>query len=208
MSKVAIGWKFWILWVLVCIGGGFGCFILSLVILTHNPSSLVAIPSLCIVGVLWGVSKYLILSNHTPKINGSWILLSAASIVSIPFIAVYILKVMDGNLAWAVSVAIGAIFPYLVLKQHFLRASGWILANGVGIAISMATVKVVFKAVSEALAFLDKPPGDSGGGFGSALYIPPGDIVGFVVSLIVALAIYGAITCGTLIWLLRNPRRK
>ncbi len=144
MPNVAIGWKFWILWVLVCIGGGFGCFILSLVILTHNPSSLVAIPSLIIVGVLWGILQYLILSNHTPKINGSWILLSAASIFSIPFIAVYILKVLDGNLAWAVSVAIGAIFPYFVLKQHFLRASGWILANGVGVAISIATVEIVF----------------------------------------------------------------
>lgn len=200
MSNIAIAWKFWILWVLVCVGGRVGCFIVSLVILTCNPSSLVAIPSLCIVGVLWGILQYLILSNHTPKINGSWILLSAASIVSIPYIAVYILKVLDGNLAWAVSVAIGAIFPYLVLRQHFLRASSWILASGVSVAISMTIGEFLNGVVAKAI--IGQPAtGDSGL---SAMAKVLEKIVGGAVGL----AIYGAITGGTLVWLLRHPRRK
>ncbi len=36
MPNVAIGWKFWILWVLVCVGGGFGCFIVSVLALNNQ----------------------------------------------------------------------------------------------------------------------------------------------------------------------------
>lgn len=208
MSNIAIAWKFWILWVLICVWSGVAGLVLSFIILSSSPNNLGAIIALGLVGIIWGIQQYLVLKNYTLKINSTWVLVSAAGIIASLYVAQFVFAVLDKNLGWAVIGAVGAIFPYFVLRQHFLRASSWILANGVGVAVSIATVEIVFKVVSKALGFLDKPPGDSGGGFGSALYIPPGDIVGFVVSLIVALAIYGAITGGTLIWLLRHPRRK
>ena len=146
------------------------------------------------------------IKNYTLKIDSTWVLVSAANIFVMPFTALYILNVLNRNLGWAVIGAVAAIFPYFVLTQHFLRASSWILTNGVGVAVSVVTGEVVFKIVSEALAFLDKPPTGDGPMF--ALYVPPGYIIGFVTSGVVGLATYGAITGGTLVWLLRHPRRK
>ncbi|MBW4664453.1 MAG: hypothetical protein KME01_09670 [Chroococcus sp. CMT-3BRIN-NPC107] len=71
MPNVAIVWKFWILWVLVCVGGGFGCFILGLLIFTsRNQNSLGLFVGLSIVGILWATPQYLLLKNYTPKISG------------------------------------------------------------------------------------------------------------------------------------------
>lgn len=206
MSDVAIGWKFWLLWVLVCIGGGFGCFILGfLIFTTRNQNSLDAFVGLSMIGILWATPQYFLLKTYTPKINSIWILVSVAGIIASSVIAGYILKVLDRNLAWAVNAAMGAIFSYLVLKQHFLRASSWILANAVGVAMSIVAGEVVFKGMAKTI---ESPVTGSGGGLSSLAEATSVLFYSSLVTGVVTLAIYGAITGGTLVWLLRHPRRK
>lgn len=206
MSNVAIGWKFWLLWVLICIGGAIGCFIVGLLAL-NNQSGLGAFVGLSIVGIVWATPQYLLLKHYTPKINGVWVLVSAAGVIASSVIAVYILKALDKNLGWAVIGAVAAIFPYLVLRQHFLRASIWILANGVSVAISIAVGEVAFEVVSKAMES-QSPPLGSGGGLSAFAEAASVLIYSSLVTGFVALAIYGAITGGTLVWLSRHPRQK
>jgi hypothetical protein len=98
-------------------------------------------------------------------------------------------------------------FQYFVLRPHFLRASSWILANGVGVAVSVATGEVVFRVVSKAIE--SPPTGDAGDSRFSALAQATSVLLcSSLVTGVVSLAIYGAITGGALVWLLRHPRRK
>ncbi|WP_009632492.1 hypothetical protein [Synechocystis sp. PCC 7509] len=208
MSNIAIAWKFWILWVLVCIGGGIGCFILGfLIFTTRNQNSLGAFVGLSMIGILWATPQYLLLKNYTPKINGIWVLVSVAGTIASSVIAGYILKVLDRNLGWAVIGAVAAIFPYLVLRPHFLRASSWILANGVGLFISIVTGEVVFRVVSKAI---EQPPTGDAGDSGLSALAEATSVLFYssLVTGVVSLGTYGAITGGTLVWLLRHPRRK
>ncbi len=206
MSNIAIGWKFWLLWVLVCIGGGFGCFILGLLIF-RNQNILGTFVGLSIVGILWATPQYLLLKNYTPKINGIWILVSAAGIIASSVIANFVLSVLDRNLGWAVIGAVAAIFQYFVLRQHFLRSSGWIIVSGVGVAMSVAIGKIIFGVVSKTIES-QSPPLGSGGGLSALAQAISLLIYSSLVTGVVGLAIYGAITGGTLVWLLRHPRRK
>ena len=191
MSSVAIAWKFWILWVLVCVGGGFGCFILGLLIFTsRNQNSLGLFVGLSIVGILWATPQYLLIKNYTP-INGIWVLVSAAGIVASLYIAQFVFAVLDRNLGLAIIGAVAAIFPYFVLRPHFLRASSWILANSVGVAISIATGEVVFRVVSKAIE--SPPTGDAGdSGFSALAQATSVLFYSSLVTGVVALAIYGA----------------
>ena len=98
MSKVAIALKLWILWVLVCVGGGFGCFILGLLIFTsRNQNSLGLFVGLSMVRILWATPQYLLLKNYTP-INGIWVLVSAAGILASLYIAQFVFA--GGTLVW------------------------------------------------------------------------------------------------------------
>ena len=207
MSNIAIAWKFWILWALVCVGGGFGCFILGLLIFTsRNQNSLGLFVGLSIVGILWATPQYLLLKNYTP-INGIWVLVTAAGMIASLYVAQFVFAVLNRNSGWAVIGAVAAMFQYFVLRPHFLRASSWILANGVGVAVSVATGEVVFRVVSKAIE--SPPTGDAGdSGFSALAQATSGLLCSSLVTGVLGLAIYGAITGGTLVWLLRHPRRK
>ncbi|PSB33827.1 hypothetical protein [Chlorogloea sp. CCALA 695] len=203
MSNVAIAWKFWILWVLVCFGSGFGCFILGLLIFTsRNQNSLSLFVGLSIVGILWVTPQYLLLKNYTP-INGIWVLVTAAGMIASLYVAQFVFAVLDRNLGWAVIGAVAAIFQYFVLRQHFLLSSAWILASGAGVAVSVATGEIVFRVVSKAI---ESPVTGSGGGLSALAEATSVLIYSSLVTGVVALAIYGAITGGALIWLLRTPK--
>ena len=140
------------------------------------------------------------------KIDSTWVLVSAAGIIASSIIAKFVLAVLDRNLGWAVIGAVAAIFQYFVLRQHFLQSSGWILANGLGVAaISVATGEVVFGVVAKAIK---SPVTGSGGGLSALAEATSVLFYSSLVTGIVGLAIYGAITGGTLVWLLRHPRRK
>ncbi|MBC6435883.1 hypothetical protein FM036_42770 [Nostoc sp. HG1] len=179
--------------------------VLSFIILSSSPNNLGAIIALCVVGIIWGIQQYLVLKNYTLKINSTWVLVSAAGIIASLYVAQFVFAVLDKNLGWAVIGAVGAIFLYFVLRQHFLRASSWILANGVCVAISVATGEIVFRVVSKAI---ESPVTGSGGGLSALAEATSVLIYSSLVTGVVALAIYRAITGGTLVWLLRHPRRK
>lgn len=55
MANVAIAWKFWILWVLVCVWSGVVGLVLSFIILSSSPNNLGVIITLGVVGIAWGI---------------------------------------------------------------------------------------------------------------------------------------------------------
>jgi len=206
MSNLGVGGKFWMAWVLVCIGGGFASFILGLIVFTRNQNVLSTVVGLSIVGILWGTPQYLLLKNYTAKINISWILVSVAGIIASLYVAVFIFAVLEKNISWALIGATGATFQYLVLRQHFSWSIVWIIANGVSVTVSRHIGEVVFKVVVKAIeGHRTGYIGDSGL---SALALSLSALVqgltvsGFIVS------IYGTITGGTLVWLVHNPSIK
>lgn len=207
MSSTQVGWKFWQEWVLVCTVGGIMGFVAGGSIFVVQRGTVVGTAmGWTVIGVFWGIAQYLALLQHLSRNNGSWVLASVVGVLISLAIAEPIFTYLGRNLGWAVIGAVGSIVQYLVLRQHFLWANRWLLASGVGVAIGMAVGEALARVVEKTV--IGQPAGGDSGLSAMARVMEKivGGLAGLAVGGAVGLAIYGIITGGVLVWLLRHPR--
>ncbi len=186
-ERAHVGWGFWLWWVLAStvgwvLGGEVG--VLSVWIV-----GLVGI----VVGL--GIAQWLVLRQHLSR-AGWWVLASTVGWVVGLVVGGSVNLVVGGavNLFVVVGlVGIGfgiGIAQWLVLRPHLSRAGWWVLASTVGLAVGGAVGVAVGGAVGIAV----------GGSISLA------SILSLVVGFPVSGAVYGAITGGAMVWLLRQPK--
>lgn len=208
MSNTQVAWKLWQEWVLACIAGGIGGLLIGgpiLVVLYRT--SLGTVTGWTVAGIFWGIVQHdLVLRKYLSKTNGNWVLASVVGVLISSAIAEPTIAALERNIGWAGLGAVGAIFQYLVLRQHFLWANRWLLASGVGVAIGMAVGETLARVVEKTV--IGQPAGGDSGlsAMARAMDKIVGGIAGLAVGGTVGLAIYGTITGGVLVWLLRHPR--
>ena len=124
---------------------------------------------------------------------GWWVLASAVGFAVGGAVAVAVHEVVKpAGVNAAVGAAVGALLAasgipqWLFLRRKVSRAGWWVLANLVGAAVGTAfSMFLAAGGVVVGIKFV-------------------GDVLGFLVSL----AMYGAITGGVMVWLLRQPAAK
>jgi len=142
-----------------------------------------------VLGASVGIAQWLILRREVSR-AGWWVL---ASTVTVGFAVGAAGAVLDEGVGSALGgVVLGAsvgIAQWLILRREVSRAGWWVLASTVGFVVAAALSLPALKKMGGGLL---------GGAF---------EIVDFV-GLVLSLALYGAITGGVLVWLLRQPASK
>ena len=216
IERNRIGWGFWLWWVLVSTVGWFVGFIMGFVL-----GTIIVEPSWAGTGVLGftlgyfmfgallgsvvSLMQWLVLRLHVSRAGwwmaGWWILASTAGF-AVAFGAVTaaagaseafgysegfdelgsFAAVLGVTLTVALGGAVTGILQMLVLRARVFRAGWWVLASAVGWGLGMAVV-----------------------GYGVVLEHAWDSPLVLIWSLVGAGVVMGAVTGGTLVWLLRQP---
>ena len=198
-ERAQAGWRFWLWWVLASTAG----LLVGLVVVAYvgypyaagpsskNSEAFVVVFALAgaIVGASLGIAQWLVLRRRVSR-TGWWMLASTAGgLVGFAFDGM-VLRIMfaapEGDLAFAALIGASlGIAQWLVLRRRVSRAGWWVLASTVGSVVFLASVVFSAGAVLTSTSRVAV-------------------LVG-IVALVVSWAVYGAITGGVLVWLLRQP---
>jgi hypothetical protein len=190
-ERAQVGWSFWLGWVLVNTVGLAGSFIVAgavgVVVDYAEGSVMGIILSGAVFGALLGVVQWLVLRRRVSR-SGWWVLASTVG----GAVGGAMALVMDEAQIFAIVLAVGGasvgIAQWLVLRRQVAQAGWWVLSGTVVGGIVGGAVDLVL-----------------GGTRGWDLFVV---IMLLPVGGIVALAGYGAITGGVLVWLLRQSAAK
>jgi hypothetical protein len=196
-----IGWRFGLRWVLLTLAGWIVGFLLGFILgelALDNAGIEIG------VGAMVGLMQWLVLRRVVNK-AGFWILASIAGFLvsaGIHAAACSYLKTSDdlgnpiGVLMWTLSFILGGTLTGLlqqrILRHHVRRSGWWVPASAAGWGLGMAGLGGVFS-----LSTVMK-----GGPFILML------LHNVLAPVLVPSVTLGAITAGTLIWLLRQPKQQ
>lgn len=218
MSKTPSEQKLWLKWITVCTVCGFLGFAASICLILTQPNKLVTSVVCLLFGSFWGIAQGNVLSKYLSK-PVFWLWASIAGVLINAVVLEHILAgefgsftAIDNQVKWlqvliclAATGAVGSIFQFLVLRQHYLMANRWIIASAMGISIGMAGGREIGWRVASAI--IGTPTGDNGlSGLANVMSVIVGGFVGLVIWGTVGCAIYGTVTGGVLVWLLRHPK--
>jgi len=183
-DRAPVGWGFWLLWVLASTTGlGLAWSVGTVVSLSVSGEG--AMATLALAGVGWavggallGAAQWYILRGRMSR-AGWWVLASTPSFGVGMVVGPYVAEVLNGVLSWAVWGGLWGVMlgaaQWLVLRRRVFRAGYWALASTVGAGTCGAVLGFLHQAGVE----------------GANLFLGG--------------ALFGAITGGALVWLLRQP---
>jgi serine/threonine-protein kinase len=182
-----VGWGLFGLWVLAnAVGGAAGWAVGDAVV-----NAVGGAVGAAVLGLGVGIAQWLVLGRLVNR-AWWWVANAVGWAVGFPLLAVVARNfVVPGDfVGWAVlGLAIG-IAQWLVLRRLVNRAWWWVVANATGSSVGWAVGNSMGTAIFGAGSFFR---------VGFALYMG--------IIIVVGLAIWGAITGGVLVWLLRNHRK-
>jgi hypothetical protein len=183
-ERAQVGWTFWLWWILAtAVGFGVGLIVGAKVgsILEAIAGPLLgSLTAIAAVGASVGTAQWFLLRRHFPG-AGWWVLATTVGGIVGGLLSSELEASLGPSIVrFAVFGAPIAISQWIVLRRHFRNAGWWVLA---GIVVGLWDGLAVLQAYRA---------------FGT------GVLVGFV-----ALGVlYGAITGGVMVWLLRQPVTK
>jgi hypothetical protein len=204
-ERAQVGWGTWLAWLLsstvgLAVGGALGGVVGVAVFFTTGlvmggPLALffMGIAGSVAVGVaIVGIAQGFILRRQISA--GWWVLASMVGLaVSLALVFTVVFALNMGAVGAVVGASVG-IAQWLVLRRRVYRASWWVLANTVGVAVGGALGVAVGGAVVAS----------AGGGVGEVEALA----VGIAMAIAMGGIWYGAFTGSVMVWLLRRSSEK